>query len=131
MEHYGNLDLVGGKLTADQVWIDGNRVMPTVKVAAATDSVDVTESRLVKWKMVVIDSNNSANMVAAEILAMNNGSAVDFTDYGYLELGAMTMADVDVSVVADGDNTKITVSIAGGSSITGINVTLYRDVFLN
>jgi hypothetical protein len=135
-KHYGNLELVNGKLTAKTVdtetlFIDGQQFIPVVKIEAATDSVDATEYPIVEWLVMVVDDTNDDNRVMKKVIAINNGTnaatSADWVSYGNLELGTMEVNDVTVTVEPDGSDTKLTVTV--DTSFPNTTITIYRTVY--
>jgi hypothetical protein len=99
-----------------------NEISKETTAPAVTTStvVDTVAATLVKWIVKIVDSANSANVYAAEVLAVSNGLGVDFTRFAVLKAGA-NIPGVQISANLSGANIQLLVQ-----STASVNVTARR-----
>jgi hypothetical protein len=91
--------------------------VPAVTTVTVIDSIAAT---VVKWIVKIVDSANSANVVAYEVFAATNGVTTDWTKFATLKLGS-NIAGLQVSVTLAGANLQLSVA-----STATVNVTSRR-----
>lgn len=78
-------------------------------------TIDSVITSMVEWNVQIIDGSDSLNRQAAKIFAIHNGTDVDFTIFGILNLGAV-ISGIDFDVTLSG-GTTLNLRVAASTSV--------------